>query len=640
MKRFLHLVLTYALLISCCNIYAQSKPEVTVVTNNTYEVIKIANEYLCPYDISDNKKHAVIQAWGEGSSYYWSKTTGIIPITGNAYAVSDDGVVAGWFTDESGYNVAGLWDPKTKKWEFLGMNPEIPEFADIDYNSAWTMSNDGKKIGIMQFDPAWNTYTYVWSEEDGYVRLSNGQSTNTRPQAMSSDGHIIAGFYVDDMGFRAPCYWLNGELFPISSYLGESWGVSPNGEYVCGGLKNSKGNAFIYNTTNHELTLIENTVAGNGGSMTAMCVTDDGNAFGYFNPGNPADYNARRGFAYVDGELMSFEEFLMTNGVQEADSWSVYTVNGVTSDGKTFLGAANMKGKNYSFIVTIAEPNCGAPDNLTYTIDKNDHNTIYLNWDAPENPVDVTYEIYSSYTDIDPLYQGITETSFCIKDLDAGHYKFLVKANWGGECLSYPSKSVNPVIYPCAQDNMCELTFKMLDGYGDGWNGAYIDIISNSNDFTYSVGLEKEGLDTVTKYVSLCPDDYTFIWHMGEFDEELSFSILLDGTEIYKVDTGVIDYMFPVSFFEYKVTCAADINELEQKSSINIYPSPVNDKLYIETKVEIEEVSIFDIYGRRQELSAVSCQTSAIDVSGLKSGIYFLKINTEEGNIVKRIVKQ
>ncbi len=77
----------------------------------------------------------------------------------------------------------------------------------------------------------------------------------------------------------------------------------------------------------------------------------------------------------------------------------------------------------------------------------------------------------------------------------------------------------------------------------------------------------------------------------------------------------------------------------EENISFNIYPNPAGEKLYIETEVEIEEVSIFDIYGRRQELSAVSCQTSAIDVSGLKSGIYFVKINTEEGNIVKRIIK-
>ena len=644
MKIFIHLALACAFLFNGFALKAQA-PEIRVIQEEGGEIIKILNDHHCPYDISDNKKHVVIQAYAEASSYYWSEETGVIAFDGSGFAVSDDGVVAGFFSNEDGYNVAGLWYPTTQKWEFLGMNPDIPEFADIDYNSAWTMSNDGEKVGVMQFDEAWNTYTYVWSKEDGYVKLSNGQSTNTRPQGMSSDGRIIAGFFVDDMGYRAPCYWSNwgtgNKLFTITSSLGESWGVSPNGEYVCGGLKNSKGNAFIYHTIKHELTLIENTLSEGGGDMTALCVTDDGNAFGYLCTGDPADYKLRRGFAYVDGELMFFEDFLMTNGILDADSWSVYSVNSVTADGKTFIGAAKMKGKDYTFAVTIPEAECDAPDNLTYTIDENFHNSITLSWDAPENPVDVTYEIYTSYTEIDPIYQGITETSFTIDNMDAGYYKFLVKANWGGECLSNASNSVSPVIYPCAQNGMCEITFEMLDGYGDGWNGAYIDIIPKNSDFTYSVGLEKEGLETITKNISLCPDDYTFVWHRGEFDEEISFSILFDGAEIYRADTGDIDYMFPVSFFEYKINCAADIEEAEQTSPLNLYPNPVNDKLYIVTEAEIEEVVVYDVFGRLQDHKTTRLQdNTTIDVSGLNNGVYFVKIYTDNVNFVKRIIKQ
>ena len=643
MKIFIHLALACAFLFNGFALKAQV-PEIRVIQEEGGEIIKILNDHHCPYDISDNKKHVVIQAYAEASSYYWSEETGVIAFDGSGFAVSDDGVVAGFFANESGYNVAGLWHPDTREWEFLGMNPDIPEFADIDYNSAWTMSNDGKKVGVMQFDEAWNTYTYIWSKEDGYVKLSNGQSTNTRPQGMSSDGKVIAGFFVDDMGYRAPCYWSNWEtgnkLFTITSSLGESWGVSPNGEYVCGGLKNSKGNAFTYHTIKHELTLIENTLTEGGGDMTALCVTDNGDAFGYINSAdNPADYKSRRGFAYVDGELMFFEDFLMTNGILDADSWSVYSVNSVTADGKTFIGAAKMKGQDYTFAVTIPEAECDAPDNLTYTIDENFHNSIILSWNAPENPVDVTYEIYTSYTEIDPIYQGITETSFTIDNMEAGYYKFLVKANWDGECLSNASNSVSPVIYPCAQNGMCEITFNMLDGYGDGWNGAYIDIIPESSDFTYSVGLEKEGLETVTKNISLCPDNYTFVWHRGEFDEEISFSILFDGAEIYKADTGDIDYMFPVSFLEHKINCAANIDEAEQTSPLNLYPNPVNDKLYIVTEAEIEDVVVYDVFGRQQ--STVNGQQSlSIDMSDLNSGVYFVKIYTDNGNFVKRIIKQ
>ena len=640
-------MLTYAILTSCFNIYAQSKPEVAIVNEEGYELIKIANEYHCPYDISDNKKHVVIQAWGEGWSYYWSEETGLIEFSGNAYAVSDEGLVAGWFVNEEFYNVAGLWSPATQQWEFLGMNPDMPKFADFDYNSAWTMSNDGEKLGIMQFDEAWNTYTYLWSERDGYVQLSNGQSTVTRPQGMNADGSVVAGFYVDDIGYRAPCYWLNGELFPISSYYGEAWNVSPNGRFVCGNLKNSQNNAFIYDITEEKLILIENTLSGASGPMTALCVTDDGDAFGFANPDNPADYMARRGFAYVDGELMFFEDYLMINGVAEADSWSTYCVNSVTPDGKTFLGAASMKGQDYCFVVTIGEPDCAAPENLTYTVDESSYNTITLHWDAPENADSVTYEIYTSYTEIDPIYQGITDTSFTIENMEAGYYKFVVKANWNGECLSNPSNAVEPIIYPCNPDDMCELTFKMLDGYGDGWNGAYIDISTVNNDFSYTIGLEKEGLDTVTKTISLCPDFYSFTWNRGEFDEEISFSILFDGAEIYKADTGKLNVMFNPNFLQHDIDCSENNNEDITEVELNmltLHPNPVQDKLYIETQTLTQTltIEIYDVYGRVQNLRISESQNlrNSIDVSDLNSGVYFIQIKTEDGNITKRFVKE
>ncbi len=81
-----------------------------------------------------------------------------------------------------------------------------------------------------------------------------------------------------------------------------------------------------------------------------------------------------------------------------------------------------------------------------------------------------------------------------------------------------------------------------------------------------------------------------------------------------------------------------NINELS--TSLLLYPNPVNDKIYIETEVEVEDVVVYDIYGRRQELSAVSCQPSAFDVSNLKSGVYFVKVVTSEGETLKRFVKK
>ena len=78
----------------------------------------------------------------------------------------------------------------------------------------------------------------------------------------------------------------------------------------------------------------------------------------------------------------------------------------------------------------------------------------------------------------------------------------------------------------------------------------------------------------------------------------------------------------------------------EVTSSVNMYPNPVSDKFYIETEVEIEEVVVYDVFGRHQVTETPSRQGGlVVDVTNLNSGVYFVKIVTSEGEIVKRFIK-
>ena len=79
----------------------------------------------------------------------------------------------------------------------------------------------------------------------------------------------------------------------------------------------------------------------------------------------------------------------------------------------------------------------------------------------------------------------------------------------------------------------------------------------------------------------------------------------------------------------------------ELATSLNVYPNPVSDKLYIETEVEIEEVVVYDMFGRHQVTETPSHQGNlTIDVTNLNSGVYFVKVVTENGEAVKRFIKK
>ena len=79
----------------------------------------------------------------------------------------------------------------------------------------------------------------------------------------------------------------------------------------------------------------------------------------------------------------------------------------------------------------------------------------------------------------------------------------------------------------------------------------------------------------------------------------------------------------------------------ENTASFNVYPNPVKDELFIATEVQVKEVAIYDIYGRQTMSQQVNETTSqqVVEVADLEAGVYFVNIKTENGNVVKRFVK-
>jgi chitodextrinase len=77
----------------------------------------------------------------------------------------------------------------------------------------------------------------------------------------------------------------------------------------------------------------------------------------------------------------------------------------------------------------------------------------------------------------------------------------------------------------------------------------------------------------------------------------------------------------------------------ENATAFNIYPNPVNDKLYIETQTQTLTVEIYDVYGRQQSM-VNGQQSTVIDVTSLNSGVYFVKVVTENGEAVRRFIKK
>ncbi len=122
-------------------------------------------------------------------------------------------------------------------------------------------------------------------------------------------------------------------------------------------------------------------------------------------------------------------------------------------------------------------------------------------------------------------------------------------------------------------------------------------------------------------------------WQAGQGNTSTPYSYTytdenpLSGTSYYRLKQLDFDGNFSYSNI-------ADLH-YERNTSINVYPNPVRDMLYINTELPVQQAIIFDTTGK-----SINAQISnnAIDVSTLNAGIYTLQITIGDGIFYEKIL--
>lgn len=100
------------------------------------------------------------------------------------------------------------------------------------------------------------------------------------------------------------------------------------------------------------------------------------------------------------------------------------------------------------------------------------------------------------------------------------------------------------------------------------------------------------------------------------------------------------DYNFPIETNDANTTFATLSNaDFEIDKSVSLYPNPVKDALNIKASSTIKSVSVYDVQGRLLQTTTNSTSEINIDLSTQPNGMYFVKIITDKGTNVEKIVK-
>jgi hypothetical protein len=123
-------------------------------------------------------------------------------------------------------------------------------------------------------------------------------------------------------------------------------------------------------------------------------------------------------------------------------------------------------------------------------------------------------------------------------------------------------------------------------------------------------------------------------------------SLLIDGVNKSEfIASGNYTFKDITENHTIHVTFTPYVNIIENKktSDIIVYPNPTNGELRITNyELQITNVEFFDIYGRKIQMATISFNSpvTVIDISRLTAGVYFLKISTEVGQVIKKVLRE
>jgi N-acetylneuraminic acid mutarotase len=96
-------------------------------------------------------------------------------------------------------------------------------------------------------------------------------------------------------------------------------------------------------------------------------------------------------------------------------------------------------------------------------------------------------------------------------------------------------------------------------------------------------------------------------------------------------------------FWEYNpaLDSLTDISNITSQSiGFSIYPNPSTNQLIVECNNEMTIISIMDVSGKILIRYYPRKTCISVDISKLAKGLYFIELSTEEGNVVRKFVKE
>jgi photosystem II stability/assembly factor-like uncharacterized protein len=179
--------------------------------------------------------------------------------------------------------------------------------------------------------------------------------------------------------------------------------------------------------------------------------------------------------------------------------------------------------------------------------------------------------------------------------------------------------------------------YKTIDG-GNTWNHLNYNFLANLNSvwFVDANNGFVGGGDDINYMVLYKTNNGGNSWSQClTGTHSLNAMFFVDNMPGYAVGNGIV--------LKYTNTTGIADNLLSDVN-INLYPNPATDKLSVEVPFGIfsdkSAVSIYSVQGQLLLQNKINTERTELNISELANGVYFIKLTTLDGSLVRKFVKE
>lgn len=205
-------------------------------------------------------------------------------------------------------------------------------------------------------------------------------------------------------------------------------------------------------------------------------------------------------------------------------------------------------------------PSCEKPTSLA--VNYTGGTTAQVSWtsDATAFDIDVNGTVTQNVTNPYQLKNLYLATTYTVK----------VRAKNGSDVSDWTS----PVSFTtdvCSPEDQKEITYELADSYGDGWNGAAINVVHVNTGIVVATLTLASGSSETTGTVNLCcGEDYSFVWKAGNYDSECSYAFYdVNEEEIFSGNgsmSATVNYTMDCTVIPWKTPTNLTASEIGPKS--------------------------------------------------------------------------